>query len=246
MFGLFKRQPKLSVDEFHDALVSYYDKTETPLVLWIIAFEDEWSAFVAHLHETYAPQLNDSNREAILTQCAAAIEAGSNRRVTRKMVTEAFAELGIDFMSLHPTIHSAILDEAVLFDRIDRSVEMFLEVLEQSRRLGRNDDERAALTVRVYEERKRLLGGPKETGSRKTKGIVASAKRLWVAAGYSADVSVAFHRLFAVDLDALAKRARAERVLSEFCDKAQEKGLSAEECARRIFEHGWEDQSRLD
>jgi hypothetical protein len=71
-------------------------------------------------------------------------------------------------------------------------------------------------------------------------------KRLWAAAGYSTDVTVEFHRLSGTNLDEMAQRAKGVKALSNFCDKAQEKGLSAAECARLIYDGGWEDISALD
>jgi hypothetical protein len=70
-------------------------------------------------------------------------------------------------------------------------------------------------------------------------------KRLWSAAGYSTEVTLAFFRMYQINLDDMAKRARRERTLSDFCDEAQKSGLSAQDCARLIYESGYEDTSVL-
>lgn len=42
-------------------------------------------------------------------------------------IADEFANHGLDFMSLHPEIHRALLDEALVFGRVERTVEMFFE-----------------------------------------------------------------------------------------------------------------------
>lgn len=83
-------------------------------------------------------------------------EVAQAKEVQTQLVAE-FAKHGVNFMTLHPTIHGTLLREGILFGRIERSVEMFFELAELTQQKGRDDDERAAMLLHAFEERLKLI-----------------------------------------------------------------------------------------
>ena len=76
--------------------------------------------------------------------------------IQRKLANE-FLTHGIDFMSMDPVVHLAILTEAILFNRISRTVEMFFETAEMVGQQCATDDDKAAMLVETYRKKLKLL-----------------------------------------------------------------------------------------
>lgn len=98
-----------------------------------------------HMEETYGKYLGGDPEEV------------AQAKEVQKQLVDEFAKHGVNFMTLHPTIHRTLLREGILFGRIERSVEMFFELAELTQQEGRDDDERAAMLLHAFEERLKLI-----------------------------------------------------------------------------------------
>ena len=112
------------------------------------------------LERKVAPLIAKTFNDTLLKIYSAPANQASPTQVkgVQEQLTAEFAKAGINFMNLHPTIHRTLLREAVMFGRIERTVEMFVELAEQAQREGRNDTARAALLLKMMEKRAALLG----------------------------------------------------------------------------------------
>ncbi|GLS37230.1 hypothetical protein GCM10010869_28230 [Mesorhizobium tianshanense] len=81
------------------------------------------------------------------------------QRVQREL-TDEFARSGLDFMTLHPIIHGAVLAEALAFGRIDRTVEMFFEIAEMIGRKALSEEDKAKMLLDVWKDRAEMINGP--------------------------------------------------------------------------------------
>ena len=71
----------------------------------------------------------------------------------QRELAEEFEVRGVDFMSMDPEVHFSILQEALVFRRVPRTVEMFLEIAEAIG-FGSGDDwKKAAQLAKVYRAR---------------------------------------------------------------------------------------------
>jgi hypothetical protein len=76
-------------------------------------------------------------------------------------LSQEFAKHGLDFMTLHPTIHRSLLDEALVFGRIERTVEMFFETVAIIQQKPSTEDEKAQMLLDIRTSRPaRIRLGP--------------------------------------------------------------------------------------
>jgi hypothetical protein len=76
--------------------------------------------------------------------------------IQRKLTNEFF-DYGKDFMSMDPEVHYAILTEAILFNRISRTVEMYFETVDLIGQKFTTDDERVEMLLETYRKRLTLF-----------------------------------------------------------------------------------------
>ncbi len=75
----------------------------------------------------------------------------------QRELAEEFAKYGLDFMILDREIHFSILQEAIVFKRIPRTVEMFFEIADQVECVDEDDLKKSERLADVYRTR---LGYP--------------------------------------------------------------------------------------
>jgi hypothetical protein len=78
--------------------------------------------------------------------------------VQRELAQE-FAKCGADFMALDPEVHFSILQEAIVFKRIPRTVEMFFDIAVQVGCMDDDDLRKSARLAEVYRTRLDILRG---------------------------------------------------------------------------------------
>jgi hypothetical protein len=71
----------------------------------------------------------------------------------QRYLAEEFAKHGLDFMGLHPVIHRALLDEVLVFGRVERTIEMFFETAALVQKKALTDDEKANMLLEVWKAR---------------------------------------------------------------------------------------------
>ena len=76
--------------------------------------------------------------------------------IQRKLASE-FLGHGMEFMSMDPEIHFAILTEAILSNHISKSVEMFFETADMIGQKLATDDEKASMLLEAYRNKMALL-----------------------------------------------------------------------------------------
>jgi hypothetical protein len=75
----------------------------------------------------------------------------------RDGLTSEFKLRGLDFMSLDPELHYALLAEAITFKDAARTAEMFFEVVEEVGQTEKTDDDRMQAIIRAYRDRSKLI-----------------------------------------------------------------------------------------
>jgi hypothetical protein len=76
----------------------------------------------------------------------------------QKALTEEFKKYDFNFMNMDPFLHKALIDEAVLFGRVERTVEMFFELADQIEQKSVSRDEKAQMLVEAYRTKASLYG----------------------------------------------------------------------------------------
>jgi hypothetical protein len=69
---------------------------------------------------------------------------------SRRALTEEFKKYDFNFMNIDPVLHNALIDEVVLFGRVERTVKMFFETAQQIEKTDASSDEKAQMLVEAY------------------------------------------------------------------------------------------------
>jgi hypothetical protein len=83
----------------------------------------------------------------------------------QKELADEFEKHGVDFMTMDPDVHYTILQEAMLFKRVPRTVQMFFEIAEQIGDVCADADSKATRLAEIYRTRLDILQGPGKTHS---------------------------------------------------------------------------------
>lgn len=179
MFGFFRKKQIISRIEFERCIEATFEHSRAGSYGAVkSAIGGAWEVAIDSLYQANASKINSDSDVAIFNQCCVEIlqalkqvgpDAGAEfpdagylgevagAKEVQQRLTQEFAKVGVDFMTLHPTIHQTLLREGVLFGRIERSVEMFTELAELAQQKGRDDRERAAILLHAFEVRLKLL-----------------------------------------------------------------------------------------
>src|ERR1700730_8349540 len=76
----------------------------------------------------------------------------------QKALTDEFKKYDFNFMNMDPFLHNVLIYEAVLFGRVERTVEMFFELADQIEQKSISRDEKAHLLVEAYRTKAALHG----------------------------------------------------------------------------------------
>jgi hypothetical protein len=159
MFGLFGSKRRFTRPAFERQMAAILDRLEAGSHRGIKeSLLPGWKRLVKQLYLLYAGEMDIDDPTPVADKCARWMIAHHEDRKVRDRLAQALAKVGTDLALLHPTVQRTLVREAILFGQAERTVEMFVKLVEAAQRQGRSDDERAAILLRVCTARLELMG----------------------------------------------------------------------------------------
>jgi hypothetical protein len=157
MFGLFKRKRGISRNDFAKKIESRLNCSSDDCGEIKQDLGSGWEPLLDQLYRECGPQVSGPAAKAALERCEETILEVRHRVVVQRELIRELAKLGVDFLTLHPTIQGVLVREGLLFGRIPRSVGVFVELRDSASLEGLSEEQRAAMLLGTFEERLKSL-----------------------------------------------------------------------------------------